>query len=108
MGVIMDYKVTMEEMKNQLMYTLKQDEQYNTINNLCDDIIKTTNDKIIKTKVGLIRRNVNVSIIRGLIGNVLIYNKIGNTEQDFFDYKADFEKLEDLCMIQIIEENKDL
>lgn len=104
----MKYKTTMEEMKEQLMYTLKQDEQYNTINELCDDIIKTTNDKLIKAKVDLIRRNSNVALIRSLIGNVLIFNREGNTIQDFFDYKADFEKLEDLCMIQIIEENKDL
>lgn len=40
----------MEEMKEQSMYTLKQDEQYNTINELCDDIIKTTNDKSVKAK----------------------------------------------------------
>lgn len=33
-------------MKEQLMYTLKHDEHYNTINELCDDIIKTTNDKL--------------------------------------------------------------
>ena len=46
----MNYKTTMEEMKEQLMCTLKQDEQYNTINELCDDIIKTTNDKLIKAK----------------------------------------------------------
>ena len=102
----MNYKTTMEEMKKQLICTLKQDEQYNTINNLCDDIIKTTNDKSVKAKVDLIRRNANVSIIRGLIGNVLIYNKVGNTEQDFFDYKADFEKLEDFCMRQMIEDDK--
>ena len=105
MGVIMDYKVTMEEMKNQLMYTLKQDEQYNTINNLCDDIMKSSIDEPIKAKVDLIRRNANVSIIRGLIGNVLIYNKVGNTEHDFFDYKADFEELEDLCVRQMIEDD---
>lgn len=104
----MKYKTTMEEMKEQLIYTLKQDEQYNTINELCDDIIKTTNDKLIKAKVDLIRRNSNVALIRSLIGNVLIFNQEGNTTQDFFDYKADFEKLEDLCMLQIIEENKDL
>lgn len=102
----MNYKTTMEEMKEQLMYTLKQDEQYNTINELCDDVIKFTNDKSVKAKADLIRRNANVSIIRGLIGNVLIYNKVGNTEEDFFDYKADFEKLEDLCMRQMIEEEK--
>lgn len=40
----------MEEMKEQSMYTLKQDEQYNTINELCDDIIKITNDKSVKAK----------------------------------------------------------
>ena len=102
----MNYKTTMEEMKEQLMYTLKQDEQYNTINELCDDVIKSTNDKSVKAKADLIRRNANVSIIRGLIGNVLIYNKVGNTEEDFFDYKADFDKLEDLCMRQMIEEEK--
>lgn len=51
-----------------------------------------------KQKADLIRRNANVSIIRDLIGNVLIYNKVGNTEQDLFDYKDDFEKLEGLCM----------
>ena len=101
----MDYKVTMEEMKSQLMYTLKQDEQYNTINNLCDDIMKSTIDESIKAQVDLIRRNANVSINRGLIGNVLIYNKEGNTEHDFFDYKADYEKLEDLCVRQMIEDD---
>ncbi len=104
----MKYKTTMEEMKEQLMYILKQDEQYNTINELCDDIIKTTNDKLIKAKVDLICRNSNVALIRSLIGNVLIFNQEGNTTQDFFNYKADFEELEDLCMIQVIEENKDL
>lgn len=98
----------MEEMKEQLMYTLKQDEQYNTINEFCDDIIKTTNDKSVKEKVDLIRRNSNVALIRSLIGNVLIFNQEGNTTQDFFDYKADFEELEDLCMMQMIEVNKDL
>ena len=101
----MNYKTTMEEMKEQLMYTLKQDEQYNTINELCDDIIKTTNDKLIKVKVDLIRRNSNVALIRSLIGNVLIFNQEGNTTQDFFDYKADFVELEDLCMRQMIEDD---
>lgn len=96
----------MEEMKEQLMYTLKQDEQYNTINELCDDIIKTTNDKLIKAKVDLIRRNSNVALIRSLIGNVLIFNQVGNTEHDFFEYKNDFEILEDLCMRQMIESDK--
>lgn len=105
---MINHKTAIENRRDQSTYLVKQDEQYNTINELCDDIIKTTNDKLIKVKVDLICRNANVSIIRGLIGNVLIYNKDGNTEQDFFDYKADFEKLEDLCMMQMIEENKDL
>lgn len=70
---------------------------------MCDDIIKTINDKLIKTKVDLIRRNSNVALIRSLIGNVLIFNQEGNTTQDFFDYKADFDELEDLCMRQMIE-----
>ena len=93
----MKYKTTMEDMKEQLMYTLKQDKQYVAINELCDEIIKTTNDMSIKSKVDLIRRNANVSIIRGLIGNVLIYNKVGNTEHDFFDYKATLRNLK-ICV----------
>ena len=37
-------------------------------------------------------------MIKSFIGNVLIYNKEKNTEDNFFDYKNDFEMLEDLCM----------
>lgn len=38
----------------------------------------------------------------------MIYNQEDNTKQDFFDYMVDFEKLEDLCIGQMIEEDVDL
>lgn len=47
----------------------------------------------------------NVALIRNFIDNVLIYNKEGNTEDDFFDCKNDFETLENLCTRKIFEED---
>ena len=56
----------------------------------------------------MIRRQANVAIVRSLIDNVLIYNQEDNSDQIFFDYKADFDELEDLCMRQMIEEDSSL
>ena len=89
------------------MHTLKQDEGYNKINELCNKIMETTTDEDVKSNVDLIRRQANVALIRSFIGNVLIYNYVENTEEDFFDYKNDFETHEDLCMRKMIEEDED-
>ena len=104
----MNYKTTMEEMRNQLMHTLRKDEGYKIIDLLSNEIMNAEIDKEIKEHVDIIRRQANVALIRSLIGNVLIYNKSKNTEDDFFNYKNDFEILEDLCMRKMIEEDEDL
>ena len=92
----MNYKTTMEEMRDQLMHALEQDERYKIVNLLTGEIMKSQINKEIKEQVDIIRRQANVVMIRSLIGNVLIYNMVENTEHDFFDYKDNFETLEDL------------
>lgn len=89
------------------MHTLEQDEGYKIVNLLTDEIMKSQVDKEIKEQVDIIRKQANVAMIRSLIGNVLIYNMVENTEHDFFDYKDNFETLEDLCMRKMIEEDND-
>lgn len=49
----MNYKITMEQMRDQLMHTLKQDGGYKIIDLLTDEIINSKADKEIKKELTL-------------------------------------------------------